>query len=468
MRALLLLQVCTLLVFGCGDAKTNISSSYDFSYALARTFTGEAANTLLLNYPEESSYQFMIKGDGFSADVTLDAWLPLQNRITLSYPLEGRYALDFALAQADGTLFLSDNLSWTYSTNSPLAPIVAFTEKATSDSAVTMTIAGTRDLETNEILVEGDLSGPHAAGGYWDSLSLSGLYVFNVTPDDGLKTMTVKLRNIYGNESPATTTSILKKSNAPTNCRVDLAGSGAASTTIQAQIFATNNGPLFFNVFGDVKEVSEFRTFNSGDFVNVEVSGGAGTKKLSFVIADIAGNQCSPIEKNVTVMSGYDELELAVTDQRYWTNSSNVNLSIRYDHFPSAEPIEMKLTGHITGQNVDTWIPYETSLSVELMPTAGDKRIYAQFRDKTLTETYLVSTRIYLQPAVTIATGQNGGRIIQISRIIGATGHSISGCQEVYQNVAYNSAYSCTPAASSVQVSYYFPDTEPLTISANF
>lgn len=468
MKAKVALLSCVLLTLACGAAKNKVSTTAEFTYALARTFTGEAANSLILSYPEGTGYQFIITGDGFSADVDLDTWLPLQERVSLSYPLEGRYTLDFALAQADGTLFLSDSLSWTYSTGSPLAPIVSFTENATADTAVTMTIAGTRDLDTNEILVEGDVSGSHAAGGYWDSLSPSGLYVLNVSAEDGIKTMTVKLRNIYGNESPATTVSILKKSTPPSNCRVDLAGAGAASSTIKAQIFASNNGPLFYNVYGDVKTVTNFTQFSSGDFVDVDLSGGAGEKNLTFAIADLAGNQCSTIDKTVNLESGYDALALSIVGQPYWTNANIVNLAIRYDHFPSAEPVEMKLTGNITGDNVETWIPYQTTLPVQLMPTAGDKRIYVQFRDNTLTETFLVSTRIFLQPALSITTAQNGSKNIIISRIIGATGHTITGCQESYQNVAYSSAYACTPTAATAQLTYYFSDAEPLTLSSSF
>jgi hypothetical protein len=466
MKFYVLFPALAAYLAACGDGSGLAGTAPDISYELGRSFTGATTNVLSFDFPEGSGYLFSLSGDGVAASVPLGELLPLQDRIDLSYVTEGKYELELAIVQTAGTPYLDDTLSWTYSTKVPASPIVAFTELATRDTAVTMTISGSREADTNEIWVEGDLSGPHASGGFWDDLSASGLYLLTVTPEDGVKTMSVKLRNVYGNESAAVTASILKKTTSPTGCDAILAGSGSASSTIGVQLVATNDGPLFYNVFGDVKEVKDFQSFVSGETVDVEVGGAAGVKNLTIMIRDLAGNSCEPLERTVTLSEGYVTQSVEVEGAAYWTESTSVDLLLQYDHFPDAKPIEMKLTGNVAGANADTWIPFQERISVDLMPGAGNKDIYARFRDKTLTETFLVSTRIFLSPSVSVATAGDGSRSVVISRILGATAHTITGCAETYADVAYEAAYACTPNAATVAVTYTFEDATSLTLTA--
>lgn len=455
-----------IVLWGCGASSSKSTAAKDFTYKLARSYTGLTTNVLSLTFPEDSSYKFAIDGAGFAASVVLGDYLPLQESVELIYSQEGQYRLTLSVVQADDTPFLEDHLTWTYSPRVPSAPIVAFTEAATSDAAVTMTIAANRDIDANEIWVEGDLAEAHAAGGFWDQLSESGFYLLTVTPQDGIKTMQVKLRNIYGNESPSTTASILKKSTRPSECQAILAGKGSAKSTITLQLLANNEGPLFYNIFGDVREVDDFRPFISGDYVDVVLGGGEGVKNLSVVIRDLAGNACDTIQKTVNLASGYVTQSVALEDQVYWTASRNIGLRLTYDHFPDEKPIDMKITGQVTGPNVDRWLPFQEQINIELMPGSGDKRIYAEFRDNTGQESFMVETRVYLLPTLTIATEGGQSRSVIVSRIFGTESYTITGCQEVYDQVAYAASYPCIPLAEMITVLHQFEDGTDLSLSA--
>ena len=454
------------LLGSCGPSRSHSTAINDFSYKLQQVYTGQTTNILSLTYPESSNYRFVIDGSGFLASVPLGEHQALQDSVQLSYTREGKYQLTLALAQADDTPLLEDQLTWIYSPRVPAPPIVAFTEEATRDTAVTMTIAATRDLDTNQIWVEGDLAGAHSSGGFWDTLSESGMYLLTVTPEDGLKTMEVKLKNIYGTESLSATAAILKKSTKPTDCQAILAGTGSATSTINLQLLATNDGPLFYNIFGDVYELTEFKAFSSGDFVEVILGGGAGTKQLQIVIRDLAGNRCDPIERSITLSEGYVTQSINVLGNIYWTTDSSVDVVLTYDHFPNVQPVEMKLTGDITGVNAGQWIPFQAQITLDLLPGAGDKRIYAQFRDNTGVESFMVDTRVYAQPSVALVTEADSSQSVVVSKIFGAESYTIQGCQEVYDEVAYATAYPCQPAAATISVGYRFLDGTGLTLTA--
>jgi hypothetical protein len=459
------------LLFGaCAPAPAASSDRAEVTYALERVATGAPRNALHFDFSAaeaDEPYRIRLAGSGFTADVALDEIVDIQDTVEFTLGAEGDYSVDMEIFQPNGTPYIEETLSWSYSTVIPEPPILSFTEEATNDVDIGLLVAASRAEEDTEIWVEGeDLAGDHAAG-YWDTLSDSGIYLLKTTADDGVKSMSVKLRNIYGMESELVDASILKKSTPPTDCRAETAAGGSDSSSIAVQLFAVDTGPVFYAVFGDTREDGEFTEFTSGDTVTVDLTGGEGVKTFTVQIRDLAGNYCDEIEKTVTVSADYSEAILEVDGTPLWTDAATVDLNIRFDHYPSEEPFEMILTGDIAGANVGTWIDYDTTATVAFMAGAGDKRIHARVRDKDGTETYSVGARIYYTPGVSFTNAGGADRNVIVSDIYGMTNVTITGCTQTFNQVAYAASYFCTPSGGQVSVLYKLDDGTSFTRSGN-
>ncbi len=448
-----------------GTSKSSVGTTPIISYSLERTHTGLTTNALLFEYPSETSYQFRLSNlsAGVTTDTPLDEILPLTPRVDFAFAGEGSYSVDVELLQYNDVPYAQETLTWVYSTVRPIDPIVSFSELATSDTAVSMLIASIRAQEDDEIWVEGDLGGPHASGGFWDILPESGIYLLDVSSEDGLKEMTVKLRNVYGNESDPVAASIVKKSTAPTNCQATMDGTGSARTRVNLQLFADNDGPLYYNITGDVEFVGDYLPFDSGDYVEARLSSGEGEKRVVVHIRDAASNYCDDIVHTFDVSAGYVSQLLEIDGTPYYVTDDEVDLNIRYDHYPEEAPIEMRLSGDITDQT--PWIPYSTSATVNLTAGAGEKTIFAQFRNADNEESFLVSTKVFLNPSVTLVDVGAPNYNVVISNIRGMESVSIAGCSVAYTNVAWAATYACTLAAADVDVTYTFEDETTLVLS---
>ena len=153
-----------------------------------------------------------------------------------------------------------------------------------------MQVADSREVETTEIWIEGDLA--TNPDGAWYTLSESGLVTLVTTPEDGLKTFTVKLRNIYGAESDEVTAEILKKSEGATGCDSTLASTTTNDRRIGIHLEAVNTGPVYYIVFGDLEEESDLQSFTSGEVVEVVLSQGIVDKTITVQIQDATGTVC--------------------------------------------------------------------------------------------------------------------------------------------------------------------------------
>lgn len=453
-----------LIISGCGGSSS--SSAPTISYYLERSATGVTENALIIEFSDDIGYEFQITGSGFDAEIAMDEFLEIRERTLLTYAGEGDYELGLVIKQPDGVPFIDDTLTWEYSTLLPDDPIVSFSEKATADDAVILQIASSRAEIDNEIWVQGDLAGDHADGGFWDTLSPSGLYPLTVTSEDGLKNVTVKLRNIYGNESEETTASILKKSQGPTNCLAELSASKSSSTNIPIKLTATNDGTMYYAIYGDVDAVTDFTTFTSGSVIYATTSSGVGAKNLRVQMRDAANTYCPEQTLTVTIQNGYQGKYLVYENNSIWSNSTTQPLNIQFDHYPSEDPMQMKITGDVTGDNVGVWLDYATSLNVELTAGTGERTVYAQFRASDGSTSFLVSDTLYLNPAVSLTDAGGGQKNVIANNIDGIDSITITGCSETFFEVDYASSYLCTPNAATVDLKYNFSNATTKTVSA--
>lgn len=458
-----------LLIAGCGGSGANSFSSTapELSYSLDDSNTGGKSNALIFDLVDESEYQFKINGTNFDADIDFDEVLPLRARTELTYTSEGSYSLDLEIYQHDGTPYLADTLDWTYSTDIPEVPIISFSEEATSDAIVMLQVSDARGPDTTEIWVEGDLAS--GGEGTWRGISQSGLVTLVVSDGDGVKSFSVKVRNKYGNESDYTDISILRTSDRPTSCNAEIKSTTSSTTSFQLKLSAVSDVDVFYAVYGDVKQIFDFRRFTHGSVVDVEVPSSVGVKNFKVQIRNAAGIFCATdFLHEITFEGGHTEAVVTMEDSPLWTLDVAQSLNIRFDHFPSDEPLEMKITGNVTGGDTKKWVDYDTTFDFDLVDSPGAKSVFVQFRDASGNESYLVSAATFLDPYVSITDPGGGQKNVIVNAIDGLSSVTIVGCSETFTQVDYETSYLCTPTAANADVTYYFDDGTSTTASVAF
>src|SRR5436190_377483 len=100
---------------GCSPGGGIGSSAPDLTLQMERQATGLTTNALLLDFPEDTGYLFKIAATELSSTTVFDEFLPMQARVDLAYTTEGKHSVEVAIEQANGTPYITETLSWTYS-----------------------------------------------------------------------------------------------------------------------------------------------------------------------------------------------------------------------------------------------------------------------------------------------------------------------------------------------------------------
>ncbi len=451
------------LTYACGENGTNYGQQFDMKFALQRTYTGQDHNQLQLDLVDPTIFSFSMAGEGFATDIPLNKELSLQKTVNLRYSQEGTYSLTLNITRKDGVNFISQKLQWTYSKKVPPLANAKFAEAATSTGLAHLLFPPQLDPDINEVWLQGDLT-THPQG-QWYSIPPNLDLGVTVSAPDGIKTVNIKYRNIYGNEGPAKTLSILKKSVGPKDCQAIPAATQTYKTDIQVFLAAENNGPLFYRFSGDVEETA-WIPFSGQVDAPVTLSSGNGVKHVIVAMQDIAGNSCPNIPLDLTVNSGYPPYQVTVQGNLLWTDALDIAILPRYDHLPN-DSIEMFISGDVQNSPLtETWLPLSSPIAVALNPVNGNRFIYVQFRNSqgVLSDRAYVS--IFLQPFLLAQAGSNGTWNLTPSHFTSLSSMTISGCQETYQNIGFQSPLLCTPTASEVTAKYFLSDKSSLTRSA--
>jgi hypothetical protein len=342
-------------------------------------------------------------------------------------------------------------LTWIYSTEVPSKPIISILEEATNDTAVDVYSALNRGEHTKELWVDGDVQKPD-----WLPIRLDSSAAVTLTESDGIKTLFVRYRNIFGTESVETVSiSILKKSVPPTNCSVSTNSTTSADGTVRLQLSATNNGPLYFLVEGDVQGDGKYKSFTDQHVETLTLTGGE-TNEFQVKLRDIAGNFCPDKTFQVTVDPTHLAEGIEVTDHALWTDNPIINVTPLLDHV-SSDVAEMYIHGNVQPDSKTfQWIPFENSVDVQLTPVDGHRFVRAKYRLNGV-ESVVRSAGVYLQPFIRV-TGSSAPYAVELSDIVGLTSLTLTGCSETYNNVAFQSPLACTPVGLSLQADYYLTD----------
>jgi hypothetical protein len=453
---------------GCGNNKIDVSAIPQFRYYIESKYTSQVENTLVIEGSGVETLFFKLSGRGFSADVPLDKETPVRPRTKIQYSEVGDYIVNIQFFKSDGTPLLQDTLKWSFSLESPENPIVGFASNATNTSRVNLLVSESRDPLTNEIWIEGDLSIEENPKGAWRAIPEGSKVPIRLTEDDGVKTLRIKLRNDYKNETELKTVQIRKKTTTPSNCRIEVRGKGSQNRYFEILLAAENDGPLFYRVIGDIGEVSTFKEFNaSGERVPVIMTEGVGTKSLTILVRDEAENYCPRKDILVDSDPNYEGEGVRIKDDKVWTDSNTLTVQPWTDGF-SDDQVEMYIHGNIVDDdNTFQWVPFKPELDVTLQPSEGTRWIRVQYRINGNLSSFR-ATPVYLKPSVSIQNGTDTPYRIVASNIIQLNHLTLTGCVEAYNQVAFAASYKCTPNAAAATIVYTLKDGSTITKSANF
>lgn len=452
------------LAFVGGSACSNVEenkSKGEISYKLERDATNNGENAILLQFPKDSGYLVRVSGGDFTSSIPKDRLLPVQDRIEIRAEGLGKFAVNLVFALSDKTEFLEDTLVWEYGYEVPPEPIVSFSEEASNDEHVSLLVSSSRGPSVDEIWVEGDVK----PGASWSTIPSSGKVPIVLSDGDGTKSLRVKLRNRFGNVSPALDMAILRKSLGPQNCSAEPVAEKISGSQFRMRLRASNEGPLYYRVLGDIDQTQPFKEFAGDAVEEIALSPGAGAKTLTVTIRDVAENYCPPLTLNVTVDPEYLPYSVTIDHPRLWIDSYDISVSIRYDSFES-ENIEMFIDGGVDpGPYTFQWIPYRKDLDLKLSPFEGNRFVFVHFRvGGELAEK--VNDAIYLKPYVRIS-GTGAKRSLRLSSMLGIAAVSIEGCQEAYDRVEFAETLPCTPIADDIEVEYEMVDGSRLIRSVS-
>jgi hypothetical protein len=471
-----LVLACSATQWRCSGTPSVSEDVAEFTYTLDRKFTGVGTNTLTIDVPggSDDRYTFSLHSEDSAIDVEEDAWLPLESQtITLTYTTEGVHFADFKVQKDNGIPYVFEILTWEYSKEVPDAPIVSFAQRATRTLTNNLLVSDSRTSTTSGIWIQGDVSTAGKAeiedGGFWEDLPLTTLAV-PVTLSEGNdpKVVNAKFRNVFGNPGelgiPA---EIILKQTPPTGCAAEAMAPIIANNKLDIKLNATDPYDTLYSIVGDVRAVVSQKTFVDDEIISVFVEPTEGNKTVTVYIEDIAGNVCLSQEINVELDPHYQSEGIFIDDVSYWTESEDITLSVFFNHFEDQEPLQIKLSGDVSGPNANTWLDANEAIDLSLLPTTtGSRRIFAQYKDVDGNESYLITKRVFLKPTITLQDTGGGTFDVVVSHILDAESLTITGCQEVYAAVAWAAAFTCEPNAVEVSVTYNFADDVTLTKSA--
>lgn len=458
-----------LLAIACG--KDGDNSTGRVKYYLERAASSTVTNALLLEADGDFKPNFSIRGKGFTAEVPEGLSQPFQDRIALTAETFGEVGVELTLYQENGKPYLTDTIAWKSSGEVPPKPEPYFSELATADAYVYLVFPNKllRGKNTTEVHVEGDLA-ETPEGAYFEIPSDDQVLV-KLSEGDGMKTLRVKYRNIFGAHSEEVSLAIERKSVGPQNCRAIPVASKTATGSIRTRIQADNVGPLYYKVTGDVALEKDYFEFVDRTEDYIALKGTVGIKHITVKIHDEAGNACADIPLTIDYDRSYVPGKVTIEDDRLWTDSSQVVILPRFDQLEGDE-IEMFVSGTVTpGAQALQWIAYAERVTIDLSPTSGTRHVIVQFRrgETVLLE---VTTSIFLKPYA-LLQGTGPGYQIMPGNILSALSLTIAGCQETYTNVPYQEIFPCTPGAGSgggsvpiITVSYHLRDGSTLTRTA--
>lgn len=442
-----------------GDNRTGV-----LKYFLEQPATSTITNALILEVDGgEFKPGFSLSGDGFTADIPFDTKKPFTARTELKAETFGDTAIVLTLYQENGKPYLTDTLLWKSSGEVPPRPEPYFSELASSDPYVYLVLPSDRGKNTKEVYVEGDLAPGFATGSYY-TIPADDQVLLELSPGDGLKTIRVKYRNIFGAHSELVELSLPKKAQGPENCKAIPVALKTATGSIRTRIQADNNGPLFYRVTGDVSTVRDYIEFTDSIEEYIGLIGAQGRKNLTVKIKDAAGNVCPDIKLAIDYDTTYVPASLAFEGNPLWTDSPDVFILPHFDQL-AGDTIEMQVTGNVLANaNSFQWLPYAERLPITLSPTSGTRHVIVEFR-KNGSIVGEVTKAVFLRPYV-LVTGVAPNQKVVPGNILGAVNLSITGCAELYSPVSYQADYDCTKVGTEAIVTYFFADGSTVTRAA--
>ncbi len=451
----LLTSLIILLLSACGTAIPT-SSLHGLRYSLEKSEAGERA--LKIEGESLENIHMLLTGtQGMRSEVPLGQLVPVVPLTKLWCEGAEACQLTLSLYKSDGTLLIRDHLQWTHRSIVPAAPIIAFSEEATPDAAVTLLIAENRDIYTQEIWIEGDLDAKEVPEGRWRPIPETSKIPLTISASDGLKKFRIKVRNEFGYESSVRELAILKKSQGPQNCKVELRSLKTAQQIAYLHLEAEDQGPVAYHVFGDIELDLGFQSFGGKIDVPVALSAGNGWKHLTVQIRDGAENYCLRREVSILQDPTYQSAGVQLDKGALWTDSDWIQAAVHIDHF-ATDKVEVFFYGDLEeSDEARKWLPLRESYRLQLSPQNGHRWVRAQFKINGV----LVDVQyapIYLRPFLQVKSKAEGGLELLPSQIVGLQNIRLIGCGSDEKILVPAVAYFCQPSGPEVGVEFILRD----------
>ena len=365
----------------------NPNKATDVSYSLDREFTNKPVNILKIS--STHGLLMSISGERISADVPLGKKVSIKDEVEIYFDETGSYTLAINFFQEDGSHYLKDELTWEYSAIFPKKPVVSFKEKASNSERATLYLATSTERSIHEFKLIGDFKPASGDIEAWMPVPSSHIIPVTLADFEGMQSAQLIVRNKFGNESSPTNLSILRKSDPPQDCNIEvkslqLEPNGLASVRISA----TNSSELEYFFTGDLKKrQAEYSSFDGEVQVSLDLVPLANSvieeeRKVEFFLRDVARNYCITKEEIVfNIKRNYKSYGISIKDQITVTPTESVTVVPHYDRF-SQDQIEMYLSGGIVeSPNTFKWIPFSPEVAVKLQPIQGTRHVFVDFRE---------------------------------------------------------------------------------------
>ncbi|SMF18395.1 hypothetical protein [Pseudobacteriovorax antillogorgiicola] len=456
MRTVILIVLGGL--YSCGK-ESNVG---EVSYNLETVASSEPGNRLFLTSSKGSPPFFKITGNGLTASVDLDSIYPLRDVVDLMTTGEGEYELELVLLNQDYHAYLEDSLFWEFSTEPPPDPVVSFNENATHDTDVILLIPSTKGEDTNQIWIAGDLN--QFSAGQWYDIPLDGQIPLVVSSEDGIKKFQVRYKNIFGLESDLVDLELVKKSTPPLDCQANTKSNIVNESQVEIAVSAIDPYPLQFQITGDVRTIYDYQTFSEGVRAYRQLKNLNGYNDIQVTIADIAGNQCEPINLKIYNDPQHSEFQVSFKQHTFYTFDPRVIVQARVD---SLEDVTMKIVGDVMDtDSTFTTMPFSPETEVVLSPSQGTRIVEIIYYLEGQ-EFGRASGHIYLLPEPSLQ-GIDPNFIIVPNKIIELSSISVTGCAEMISQVSFAETLVCTRVDSQIKVSYLLSNGEILEHSFEF
>ena len=235
---------------------------------------------------------------------------------------------------------------------------------------------------------------------------------------DGLKNVYVQVRDALNNASAAMGDDLMLDRTAPTLTSALIAGGANVVSATTVQLATVAGGDAAEMLVTGTVDMFGWQPYAASRTITLTTLNGANTAYVR--MRDALDNTSGPIFDTII----HDNLAPTGTLAAAPTYTNGTTAALMLSASDANGPIEMRLTGDITGGVVGQWIPFAAVTTVTLSAGEGAKTFAVSYRDvlQNVGATYQqIVTKDTTSPSVAVTTPANGALLAAIPNPIRGT-----------------------------------------------